>query len=106
MNNKRKLYRHLAAGIVLALGPVWAYVGSILVMTVAFSEGFKNGTVNQEALMGYMSVAFYSILAGYIALPIGIILIVVTAIRLLRNARIQTALLTSPRTEPLLRAGR
>ena len=106
MNRKRRLYCHLAAGIVLAIGPVWARVGSILAMVGTFSEVLKNETVNPEVLAAPMSFAFYLIIAGDIALPIGIILIVVTAIRLSKDTQIQTETLTSGCTEPPLRTGR
>ena len=91
MDNKRKrtLFSRLIAGILLALGPVWGQIGTVIAMVRSFSEVSKNGSANPELLAGHMSAALYTTLAGYIALPIGIILIVVTVIRLSRETKVQ-----------------
>jgi len=91
MDNKREksLFCRLIAGIILALGPVWGQIGTAIAMVRAFAEVSENESASPELLAEHISSALYTTLAGYIALPIGIVLIVVTVIRLSRKTKSQ-----------------
>jgi biopolymer transport protein ExbB/TolQ len=77
----KKLIVGLIVGIVLALGPIWGMIGTVVGMVFAF------GTLAQqqpqvEVLAGNMSLALFATVAGCIACPIGIVIIIVAAIKL------------------------
>lgn len=81
MKPKTKLITWLIAGIVLLLGPVWGMVLTFVGMLIAFAK--MSGTQPPaEGLAGEMSLALYGTLLGWIACPIGLVIVVIAAIKL------------------------
>ena len=79
----------LIAGILLALGPIWGVLGTVLGMTLAFGQ-IAESEVQVDALASDISFALYTTVAGYIAFPIGIALIVTALIKLLKPKKQDT----------------
>ena len=86
MKRKSKLITWLVAGIVLALGPIWGMIGTVIGMLLAFSN-LGQPELQAEALASNISFALYTTAAGWIACPIGIVIIIVSAIKLGRIKR-------------------
>lgn len=86
MKGRTKLIVWLVAGIILALGPIWGMIGTVLGMILAFGN-LGQPQPQAEALAGNISLALYATAAGWIACPIGIVIIIVSAIKLGRAAR-------------------
>ena len=66
----------LTLGIILALGPFWGLAGTILGMIRAFGE-VAEAEPEASALAGNISFAMRTTIAGFIACPFGIALIVI-----------------------------
>ena len=71
----------LVIGIVFALGPLWGVIGTVLGMTQAFGH-LAESEPQAEALASDISLALYTTAGGHIMCPIGIILIVIAAIKM------------------------
>ncbi len=82
MKSKKPYVVMLVIGILLALGPVWGLVGTVLAITRAFSNLAELGSASNDVLVEDISLALYTTAAGYIMFPIGIVLIVIAAIKL------------------------
>ena len=82
MKPKTKLIIWLVVGIILALGPVWGMVGTIAGMVMAFSHVQQGGMAEPELLANDMGLAMLTTLAGWIVCPIGVVIIIISAIRL------------------------
>jgi len=81
MKRKTKLIIWLVVGIIFALGPIWGMVGTVAGMVSAF--GHLSQTEPQvEVLANDISLALYTSVAGWIACPIGVVIIIVSAIKL------------------------
>lgn len=81
MKRKSKLIIGLVVGILLALGPVWGVIGTMVGMVRAFVT-LGQSDPQAGALAGDIGRALYITAAGWIACPIGIVVIVVSAIKL------------------------
>ncbi len=81
MKRKSKLITWLVGGVILALGPIWGWLGTVLGMVMAFSR-LAQGEPEVEALAHDISFALYTTVAGLIACPIGIAIIIITVIKL------------------------
>lgn len=81
MKRKTKLIVWLVVGIILALGPIWGMIGTIVGMILAFGN-LAHSQPQPEVLAGNISLALYTTVAGWIACPIGIVIIIVSAIKL------------------------
>jgi biopolymer transport protein ExbB/TolQ len=81
MRRKSKLIGWLIAGIVLLLGPVWGMVGTFVGMLLAYCK-MEGTQASAEGLAGEMSLALYSTLLGWIAFPIGLVIVVIAAVML------------------------
>jgi biopolymer transport protein ExbB len=67
----KKWITMLVFGIILALGPIWGLLGTVLGMINAFGR-LAESEAEVTALSNDISLALYTTVAGYIALPIGI----------------------------------
>ena len=85
MKRKTRLIAWLISGGVLALGPIWGMIGTIVGMISAFQKIGQETVGNPEALASDISLAMYTTAAGWIACPIGIAIIIVSAIKLGRS---------------------
>ena len=81
MKRKTKLILWLVAGIILALGPIWGMIGTVLGMILAFAN-LGQPQPQAEALASNISLALYATAAGWIACSIGIVITIVSAIKL------------------------
>jgi biopolymer transport protein ExbB/TolQ len=81
IERKTKLIIGLVMGILLALGPVWGVIGTVVGMVRAFVT-LGQSDPQAGALAGDIGRTLYLTAAGWIACPIGIVLIVVCAIKL------------------------
>ena len=86
MKRKTKLILWLVAGIILALGPIWGMIGTVLGMILAFGN-LGQPEPQAEALASNMSLALYATAAGWIACPIGTVIIIVSAIKLGKDGK-------------------
>jgi len=82
MKRKTKLIIWLVVGIILALGPIWGMVGTVVGMVMAFGHIQQGGTAEPEVLANDMGIALITTAAGWIVCPIGIVIIIVSAIKL------------------------
>jgi biopolymer transport protein ExbB len=80
----------LVVGIVLSLGPIWGLLGTVFGMTQAFGH-LAESEIEVGALSNDISLALYTTLAGLLALPIGIALIVVAIIKLSKGKQQEQA---------------
>ena len=64
-------------GIILLLGPLWGMIGTILSMKLAF----KQPQPQVETMASNIGLALYPTVIGLIACPIGIVTIIVSAIK-------------------------
>jgi biopolymer transport protein ExbB/TolQ len=81
MKRKRKLITWLVGGGILALGPIWGMIGTVVGMVTAFGH-LGQASPDTEILANDISLALYTTVAGFIACPIGILIVVVAAIEL------------------------
>lgn len=86
MKRKRTLIAWLVGGVILALGPLWGLIGSVIGMVMAFGQLAQTST-DTEALANDISIALYTTVAGYVVCPIGIAIIIVAAIHLGKRKR-------------------
>ena len=81
MKTRTKLISLLIFGVLLALGPVWGIIGTVIGMLHAFST--CNQTSPQaETIADGVSFALYTTFVGWIAFFIGIIIIIISAVRI------------------------
>ena len=81
MKRKNKLITWLAGGIILALGPVWGMLGTVVGMVLSFGH-FGQAGLQAEVVANDISLALYSTAAGFLVCPFGIAIIIVSAIKL------------------------
>lgn len=81
MKRNHKLITWLVGGIILALGPIWGMIGTVIGMVLAFGH-LGQASPKPEVLSDHISLALYTTAAGWIACPIGIVIIIVSAITL------------------------
>ena len=86
MKRKTKLILWLFAGIILALGPIWGMIWTVVGMILAFGN-LGQPQPQAEALASNISLALYATAAGWIACPIGIVIIIVSAIKLGKSTK-------------------
>jgi biopolymer transport protein ExbB/TolQ len=84
MKRKSKLVTWLVGGVILALGPLWGWLGTVVGMVMAFGR-LAQGEPEVEALARDISFALYTTVAGLVACPIGIAVIIVTVIKLTKT---------------------
>lgn len=84
MNTQTKLKSLLTVGIILALGPIWGILGTIVGMVMAFGHMGEEGMGKPELLANDIGVALYTTAIGFIICPIGIACIIISCIRLNR----------------------
>jgi biopolymer transport protein ExbB/TolQ len=94
MKTKRKqwLFGWLISGIVLALGPVWGMIGTTVGMISAFAKVAESGSAQPAALADNVGMALYATFIGYLACPIGLVIIVVTLIKLSKETPVSDTL--------------
>ncbi len=72
----------LVIGVLLALGPLWGVIGSVIGMTRAFTTMGQSSSTEVGILANDISFALYCTMAGYLMCPIGLILIAFCAFKL------------------------
>jgi biopolymer transport protein ExbB/TolQ len=86
VRRKTKLIVWLVAGIILALGPVWGNIGTVVGMILTFGNGGQPQP-QAEALASSISLALCATAVGWIACPIGIVIIIVSGAKLVKAAK-------------------
>jgi biopolymer transport protein ExbB/TolQ len=81
MKRKTKLISWLVVGIILALGPIWGMIGTVVGMVLAFGN-LADPQPETGELASNISLALYTTAAGWIACPIGIVVTIISAIKL------------------------
>jgi len=74
----------IVVGSLLALGPLWGLLGTVIGMIRAFATIAKSGAGTPERLASNISTALWSTLAGLLVSPIGVALLVVGIVWLVR----------------------
>ena len=65
----------LVVGCLLALGPIWALLATIMGVLRSFEDVYDQGTSAQAALAHNVYVALWSAAAGALIYPLGLLLI-------------------------------
>ncbi|WFB34339.1 MotA/TolQ/ExbB proton channel family protein [Kiritimatiellota bacterium B12222] len=92
MSPKHKWTWGLILGCLLATGPIWGLVGTIIGMIRTFASVAQTGSA--EATASGINTALYTTAAGVVLCPFGIALIIVSSIKR-SNACKQDALTAS-----------
>lgn len=82
----KKLIVGLVVGIVLALGPIWGMIGTVVGMVLAF-DNLAQQQPQVDVLAGNISLALFATVVGWIACPIGIVIIIVAAFKLAKDGK-------------------
>lgn len=77
----------LVVGGLLALGPAWGLLGTVVSMILAFQRVGGGTPGEAEALAGDISLALWTTAVGWAVCPIGTAIVIVTAIRLVRSTK-------------------
>lgn len=93
MKRKTKLNCWLGVGILLALGPLWGIIGSVLGMILSFGA-VTQSQMPAETFAGNIGFALLTTVVGFILCPIGVALMVVSAVKLSKET--QSVAETSP----------
>ena len=82
MNNTPVYVLLLIIGAILALGPLWGIVGTVLGMTHTFESLAGDGPTETktEDMADGIRLSLYTTAAGWIACPIGLTLVIVSAV--------------------------
>ena len=78
----------IVAGILLMLGPLWGMLGTTFGMTRAFTVLGQSGVVDPSDLSASISRVLISSVAGFVACPIGIVLLIVCIVQLQKTGRV------------------
>ena len=87
MRSKKAPLSLIVIGSLLALGPLWGLLGTAIGMIRAFRTLNAAGTADPEQLAAGVRVALGSTVAGFIASPIGLALLIGGIIWLVRINR-------------------
>lgn len=86
MKRDNKLIAWLIVGAILALGPIWGLIGTVVGMLMAFNH-LGEGSPEVDVLATDISIALYTTAAGYVAFPIGAVIIIVVIVKMSRNKK-------------------
>ena len=81
----------IVMGSLLALGPMWGVLGTVIGMIRAFDTIQQTGAGTPERLASDIGVSLYSTAAGMIMFPVGLALLVVGIVWLVRINRHEKA---------------
>jgi hypothetical protein len=84
MNRKAKLTVWLVVGVAMALGPIIGTLPGIIGMVMTFRH-LDEGGWQAEIFDESIDVSVWLILAGLVVCPIGIVVAVISAVKLIRN---------------------
>ncbi|MEP6671579.1 MAG: MotA/TolQ/ExbB proton channel family protein [Chthoniobacter sp.] len=86
MKRKRPLLiTGILVGALLALGPLWGMLGTVLGMTRAFTVLNGNGISDPNALSGAIGTTLFATACGLLACPVGIALLILCIVMLGKN---------------------
>jgi biopolymer transport protein ExbB/TolQ len=81
----KKAIALLIAGIILALGPTWGIIGTVIGMVRVFGDlAEKTGEAKAQALASNISFSLYPTLAGFLICPIGILFLIISIIWIIK----------------------
>lgn len=89
MKSSKKAISLLIAGIILASGPLWGLLGTVLGMIGAFEKIGSSNSGETELLANDIGFALWTTLAGLIVCPIGILFLIISIIWLVKLNRDQ-----------------
>ena len=81
MKRKTKLISWLVAGCFLGLGPVWSVLGGVVGMFMTIQDLSRDST-DVGAFANRISLALWTTAAGWIAFPIGVVIIVISVMKM------------------------
>jgi biopolymer transport protein ExbB/TolQ len=81
---KSLLITGVVVGILLALGPLWGMLGTILGMNHAFDTLAGNGVSDPQALSGAIGQTLMATMLGLVACPVGVVLLAICIVFLVR----------------------
>lgn len=84
MDRKKNLVCWLGAGVVLATGPIWGVIGTAIGMVLAFVT-LAQPQPQPAGLADNIRFVLYATMAGWVACPIGIVIVIVAVIKLSQN---------------------
>lgn len=87
MRSRKAPIALIVLGSLLALGPLWGTVITVIGMFRAFVSLDASGPASQEALATHVSVALWATMAGMVASPIGLALLAGGIVWLVRSRR-------------------
>ncbi len=76
MKSRRKPIALIVVGGFLMLGPLWGTIGTVLSMVRTFTSLQQSGSANSEQLATGIGVSLWATVAGIIAAPFGIALLI------------------------------
>jgi biopolymer transport protein ExbB len=82
----------LVVGVLLAAGPLWGLLGTMVGMIGAFGELSRSGGPDPQGLASHITVSLWTTMAGILVMPVGVALTVVACIwlqRVNRERRVQ-----------------
>lgn len=91
MRSKKGPVSLIVIGSLLALGPLWGMMGTVIAMVRAFGTLSKTGPATADHLAMDISASFWSTAAGIIVSPIGLAVLIGGIIWLVRINRQQKA---------------
>ena len=78
----------IVAGVVLMLGPLWGMLGTVFGMARAFTVLGQSGVADPSQVSASVSGVLISSVAGFVACPIGIVLMIVCIVQLDKAKRL------------------
>ena len=76
----------LVVGIILALGPLWGLAGTISAM-ISMNGRIKSEEADVRALSKDISLALDTTVAGFVAFPIGVALVIAATIKVVKGTQ-------------------
>ncbi|MFA7159456.1 MAG: MotA/TolQ/ExbB proton channel family protein [Kiritimatiellia bacterium] len=91
MKSKKGPISLIVVGSLLALGPLWGVLGTVIGMLRAFGTLNNSGPATSERLASDISVSLWSTMAGLLMSPIGVAVLIGGIVWLIRMNRREKA---------------
>jgi len=71
-------------GAIFCLGPLWGLLGTMLGMTRAFGRMAESTAAEPAALAADVSLAMWAMIVGWLAIPLGTVIVIAAIIWIIR----------------------